>query len=224
LPRLKDERGQLGPAEDLPTMLILVVLIMIFVGGVVHAYKTFEAKKSVMDKYNAGLNLLDTLKNNVLAYKPDEDTIKPGMVYIDTEDEKATIKINPKDPLLKTEAEINGKKHIFYAYSIEEPFSFSSFSRNIQEYWGRNYLYEVIIKDESGNEAHIYHAGWATSFSCEHNQKQGCLPYHEIYNNLVNEQLGLVTLELPIAIKYGLGENNPFPGEVRLGKIEVLIW
>lgn len=216
------ERAQLGPAEDLPTMMIMIILLVIFLTGAAHSYDTFNEKREIMDKAEAGLNFLDTLKNNVLADKSSGDEVKPGLIYVGgAADAAASVKIDPEKIL--EDKVIQGTAKRYYFYAASNPFKLGDASESIQGYWNRMYLYEVIIKDEVEDKVYVFHGGWATKFSTPFTPDGEAYDY--IFDSLVNQRLDVVALELPVAIRYG----DDFPvealrGQIRAGKIEVLIW
>lgn len=216
---LQNEKAQLAPAEDLPTMMILIILLVIFITGAAHAYDTYNAKMEMMDKAEAGLNFLDTLKNNILADHSGKDVVKSGLIYIDAADANASIRVDSSKSAEMTEGSKN-----YYFYASGAPFKLGNTTKSIQNYWNRMYLYEVIITDEADkNNIYIIHGGWATSFSKDFNTEGE--EYKVIFDNLINQRLDVVALELPVAIRYG--EDFPvesLKGQTRPGKIGVMIW
>lgn len=216
---IRCEKAQLAPAEDLPTMMILIILLFIFITGAAHAYDTYNAKMEMMDKAEAGLNFLDTLKNNILADSSSGDVVKSGLIYIDAVDSNASIRVDTS----KNSEKIAGSKKSYF-YTADNPFKLGNRTKSIQNYWNRMYLYEIIIKDDADvNNIYIIHGGWTTSFSRDFNPEGE--DYKVIFDHLINERLDVVALELPVAIRYG----DDFPveslkGQIRPGKIEVMIW
>jgi hypothetical protein len=216
---LRNEKGQLAPAEDLPTMMIMITLLIIFMIGAAQSYDTYNQKRELSDKAEVGLNFLDTLKNNVLADR-EGDVEKPGMIYIDVDDTNAPVKI---DTTKTNNKNINGKNHKFYG--TNDPYKLGEASKSTQAFWNRpSYFYEIILKDESTpGTVYVIHGGWLTKFSSGFNPDGES--YEDNYDHLVTDRVDVYSIDLPVAIRYGSSFPEPaMRGKIKVGKIQVFVW
>ena len=63
---LNEERGQL---EDIFTLAIKIALVMLFFGTVAYSYDEYQDRKEPMERFSAGLDYADILKNHVMAVR-----------------------------------------------------------------------------------------------------------------------------------------------------------
>ncbi|MEE9594837.1 MAG: hypothetical protein V3V92_05495 [Candidatus Hydrothermarchaeales archaeon] len=62
-----EEKGQLGPFEELYALIVVVTLIFIFTATVSHSFWEYENRKNSVDRFSAGLDFSWQLRNNILA-------------------------------------------------------------------------------------------------------------------------------------------------------------
>lgn len=65
--------------EELPTLIIVVVLTMVFLGSIAHSYDVYNERKGEIERFEAGLDFADLLKNNLLAARIN-GVPNPGLV------------------------------------------------------------------------------------------------------------------------------------------------
>ena len=63
---LNEEKGQL---EDIATLAIKIALVMLFFGTVAHSYDEYRDRKEPMERFSAGLDFADIMKNHVMAVR-----------------------------------------------------------------------------------------------------------------------------------------------------------
>ena len=74
-----DEKGQMGPIEDLFGMSVIVMLMVLFLGVVAYSYQEYAERRAPIERFSAGLDFTDTLKNNVLSLRTD-GVPSPGLI------------------------------------------------------------------------------------------------------------------------------------------------
>jgi hypothetical protein len=63
---LKEERGQI---EDIFTLAIKIALVMLFFSTVAYSYNEYSDRKDPMERFSAGLDYADILKNHVMCVR-----------------------------------------------------------------------------------------------------------------------------------------------------------
>lgn len=73
---LKEEMGQ---AEDIFTLAIKIALLLLFLGTIAYSYDEYQERKAPMERFSAGLDFVDVLKNHVMCVRVDGSP-NPGLI------------------------------------------------------------------------------------------------------------------------------------------------
>jgi hypothetical protein len=71
-----DERGQV---EDIFTLVIKIALVMLFFSTIAYSYNEYSDRKEPMERFSAGLDYADILKNHVMCVRVD-GVPNPGLI------------------------------------------------------------------------------------------------------------------------------------------------
>lgn len=63
---IRDERGQI---EDIFTLAIKIALVMLFFSTIAYSYNEYSDRKEPMERFSAGLDYADILKNHVMCVR-----------------------------------------------------------------------------------------------------------------------------------------------------------
>lgn len=72
----REDNGQI---EDIFTLSIKIALILIFFGSIAYSYSEYQERKGPMERFSAGLDFADILKNNVMSVRFD-GVPSPGLI------------------------------------------------------------------------------------------------------------------------------------------------
>lgn len=62
-----EERGQVGPFEELYELIVVVILVFVFTAAVARSYWEYENRRDQVERFSAGLDFSWQIKNNILA-------------------------------------------------------------------------------------------------------------------------------------------------------------
>lgn len=73
---VKEETGQV---EDIFTLAIKIALVLLFFSTVAYSYNEYQERKEPMERFSAGLDFADVLKNHVMCVRVG-DVPNPGLI------------------------------------------------------------------------------------------------------------------------------------------------
>lgn len=64
---VREERGQLGPFEELYELILVVILLFVFSSAVARSYIKYDERKDAVDRFSASIDFSWRIKNNILS-------------------------------------------------------------------------------------------------------------------------------------------------------------
>ncbi|MEE9474034.1 MAG: hypothetical protein V3V36_00015 [Candidatus Hydrothermarchaeaceae archaeon] len=75
---IKEEMGQV---EDIFTLAIKIALLLLFFSTIAYSYNEYQERKEPMERFSAGLDFADVLKNHVMCVRVG-DVPNPGLIDV----------------------------------------------------------------------------------------------------------------------------------------------
>lgn len=75
---VKEEMGQV---EDIFTLAIKIALLLLFFSTIAYSYNEYQERKEPMERFSAGLDFADVLKNHVMCVRVG-DVPNPGLIDV----------------------------------------------------------------------------------------------------------------------------------------------
>ena len=75
---VKEEMGQV---EDIFTLAIKITLLLLFFSTIAYSYNEYQERKEPMERFSAGLDFADVLKNHVMCVRVG-DVPNPGLIDV----------------------------------------------------------------------------------------------------------------------------------------------